>query len=105
MKKGSLITLFILSLFAVSMLQVSSAQTPTAGISEGDVFFYDISFTWNSTDPTVPIPEEYLLGNVQEWLCLNITSVNGSTVHMESTLHYKNGTEVIEENSYINAEK
>lgn len=96
--------LAILFLFPFTAYSETSGQTPEAAFfAEGNVFFYDLSLTWNSTDSNSSIPDEYLKEN-QEWLRINITKITASTIYFESTLHYKNGTEINYENSYIDTE-
>lgn len=101
MKAKLLASLIILFFFSFAMVQEALAETTMAGVSKDDTFVYDIATTWNSTDPTKPVPEEYVALQNQEWLSLKVTGVDGSKVNIETTLHYKNTTEETHEYSGV----
>src|SRR3972149_765534 len=89
-----LFLLLVVSGIAFFTLQVF-AQTNRAGVSKGNIFIFDMSITWNSTNPTASVPDKYLEAEEwqYQWLSLKVTEVNGSEICLEPTFHFKNGTE------------
>jgi hypothetical protein len=88
-KKTLLLTLTILFLlFAV--VGTPSRATRTAGVNKGDFFKYsDITISGNFTAP----PTSYETLDQMLWIESNVTSVSGTNITGQLTLHYKNGTE------------
>jgi hypothetical protein len=68
------------------------AQT-TVGVSQGDVFEYDMVTHWNSLLTATP-PSELLELNQTEWIRVAVTGVSGSQILTRITTHYRNGTEI-----------
>jgi len=72
-------------------IKIVQAQT-TVGVSQGDVFEYNIVSHWNSLYSDT-VPEDLLELNHTEWLRVTITGVSGSQISTRVTTHYRNGTE------------
>lgn len=69
------------------------AQTAVVGVSPGNTFNYSYNLSWSSTDPAATIPPAYSeLQNTQS-IRINIISVEGSSINIDLTKLYKNGTE------------
>jgi hypothetical protein len=83
----------ILSLiFLSSLICIVSAQSLTPGVSKGDIFAYNYNVTWNSTDPTLPMPSVIAdLTKIQSFQ-IQITSVSGTVVNAQVTTTYHDGT-------------
>jgi hypothetical protein len=91
---ASLLILLCFTIMGTTMVQ---AQT-TIGVSQGDVFEYDIVYHWNSlyTDAT---PAELLELNQTEWIRVTVTGLSGSLISTQITTHYRNGTEISSDGS------
>jgi len=85
---ASMLILLCLAMTGITMVQ---GQT-TVGVSQGNVFEYDM-VTYFSSIYTGTIPEELLELNQTQWIRVTITGVSGSTVSTRTTTHFRNGTE------------
>ena len=93
MKTNLMITALFLCLLITSSAQIVFAQTATVRIHAGDTINYDYTLTWESTDPSATIPSEYAeLQNIQS-IQLNIVSVEGTLLNVDSIRQFKDGTE------------
>jgi hypothetical protein len=71
---------------------LASAQTVNAGVSQNDIFEYNYTATWNSTDPSAtPLINVVELTQIKSFQ-IKITSVSGATVNAEVTKKYQNDT-------------
>jgi hypothetical protein len=88
------IVIFLLFLSSFTVMGITTAQAPiTVGVSQGDVFEYDMSSFWTCDFMDTP-PAELVQLNQTEWLRVTVTEVSGSQIRTRITTHYKNGTEV-----------
>ncbi|MGD6852035.1 MAG: hypothetical protein ACQCN6_08255 [Candidatus Bathyarchaeia archaeon] len=92
-KKGIIIVSLVLTImFVASTVGAASAQERTPGVAKGDVFTYNYSVTWNSTDPMVPMPDAIAdIAKVQSFQ-IEITDVESSKVNAKVTTTYTDGT-------------
>lgn len=76
----------------VASMMIVNAETSVVGVSQGDIFEYDIVAQWNSafTDET---PAELIELNQTEWIRITVTEVSGTAITTHVTTHYRNGTE------------
>lgn len=88
------LTAFVSSLLLFATVATASAQPRTAGVSAGDWFRYgSIAATWYSSDPNAK-PPAFIEGyNRIQWIVLNVTDIEDTTIIGQFTFHYKNGTE------------
>jgi len=87
--KSTIIFLFLTLTLTGTVL----AQTAVVGVSQGDNFNYSYNLSWTSTNPAATIPAAYLeLQNIQS-IRFNIVSVTGSSINLDITKLYKDGTE------------
>jgi hypothetical protein len=88
--KMAVIILGLIASLAVPM--VVSANTVTPGVSVGDVFDYNYSASWSSTDTKAKTPDYVTeLAKIQSFE-IKITSISGTTVNADFTYHYHDGT-------------
>jgi hypothetical protein len=95
MNKKRVLAAFLLSLLFSMMIGQTLAQTeqPTPGVSPGDVFTYNFSVHWSSTDPNAMPPAELVELNKTKTIQITITEVDGLMVLMNITSRFENGTE------------
>jgi hypothetical protein len=89
-----IVGLFISVFVMCSFVACSLALIRVPGVHYGDWFLFDVGTFFDSNDPVVPP----LLGNLielnkTEWLRIEVTSVNGTRIDFQQTIHYENGTE------------
>ena len=90
--KNKIILSIIPLLIILIMATLASAQTVNAGVSQNDIFEYDYSATWNSTDPSAtPLSNTLELTQIKSFQ-IKITSVSGASVNAEVTKKYQNDT-------------
>ncbi len=89
----------LLNLFAIFLLLAlvgaASAQTRTVGVSVGNKFRYSTTVSWNSTDPNAKPSSDLVDANNTLWGEITVAGISGTNITVQSTTHYKNGTEVI----------
>jgi hypothetical protein len=86
-------SLLILLCFTMASITMVQAKTAVVGVSQGDVFEYNMVSHWSSLF-TDTIPEELLELNQTEWLRVTVTGISGSQISTRVTTHYRNGTEI-----------
>ena len=85
----ALCTFLILTL---SIVVTTYAQTVSVGVSSGNIFEYDYSFSWESTDPNATMPSVYKeLIDIQS-IKITIKNVSMSLINLDITKNYMNGT-------------
>ena len=87
-------SIIILAIIVFANLGLQSAQVVVPGVTEGDVFTYDVMGLWSSNDPNATVPEMFLQLNMTEWYRVTITEVSSVTVTISTTWRFKNGTEL-----------
>ncbi len=65
----------------------------TVGVSVGNTFNHTVAFSWSSTDPNATIPPYFASLNDTEWISTSIIGVSGTSVTLQMTTHFKNGTD------------
>jgi hypothetical protein len=95
MNKERVFVAFLLSLLFLMMIGQTSAQTaqPEPAVSPGNVFTYDFSVSWSSTDPDAKPPADLVELNKTKTIRITITEVSGLMVLMNITSRFENGTE------------
>ena len=90
---------FLLFLLCFTISGITIAQTQTVvGVTQGNVFEYDMSTSFSSTSTSTP-PAELVELNQTEWLRVTVTGVSGSQILTQITTHYRNGTEISSDGS------
>ncbi len=85
---SSLVLLLIISSFAgFTFAQVQALP----GVAVGDTFTYDNSVVWTSKNP-LDVPPSYLANQNGTTLQVSVLTVTGSTVQLQKTLTWRNGT-------------
>jgi hypothetical protein len=95
MKNKIILTIFLLSALSILSISVASAQSPqlvSPGVTKGDVFQYNYNVSWNSTDPTLPVPSDVIELNQTQSFQITITGISGTTVNAEVISTYRNGS-------------
>lgn len=93
MRLGSGGFLAICTLLSVCM-SASCISAYWVGVRPGDWCTYGISdFHWESTDPNATVPPNMEGGGPLGWARLEVIEVSGTSVTVEMTMHFKNGTE------------
>lgn len=95
MSRESVFAAFLLFLLSFTVVGSASAQitTPEAGVSAGNVFAYNFSAFWSSTNQTATVPAVLAELNKTETIRITITQVSGLMVFMNITSRFENGTE------------
>jgi hypothetical protein len=91
------VSLVFLLCFATMSITLAQAQT-VVGVSQGNVFEYDIVSHWSSLF-TDTVPAELVELNQTEWIRVTVTGVSGSQIQTQSVAHYRNGTEISSDDS------
>ncbi len=88
----------------------SGGATPeerTVGVKVGDSFLYNVSYSWESNDPSPQLvwPTEYasLILEVDN-ITNAIVNVEGKSIEWDSFLHFKTGTSQTIEGNHLNVE-
>jgi len=90
---------FLLFLLCFTISGITIAQTQTVvGVTQGNVFEYDMSSSFSSTLTSTP-PAELVELNQTEWIRVTVTGVSGSQISTQVTTHYRNGTEISSDGS------
>ncbi|MBN1245313.1 hypothetical protein JXA31_06940 [Candidatus Bathyarchaeota archaeon] len=84
--------LLIFLCLTIASTIIVHAETSVVGVSQGNIFEYDIVSQWNSvlTDTT---PATLIQLNQTEWIRITVTEVSGALITNQVTTHYRNGTE------------
>ena len=92
-KKTVATSILLVTLLMLPILGYVSAQTPAMpGVSVGNMFTYNITYFWNSTNPIDIVPF-YLITQNQSTLQVTVQTVAGTTVGVATVWTYKNGTQ------------
>ena len=86
-------TILILAVIIFANLGTQSAQM-VSGVTEGDVFTYDVKGLWKSNDPSATISDTLLQLNMTEWYRVTITEVSDPDVSIHTVWRFTNGTEI-----------
>jgi hypothetical protein len=92
----------IIILFCSVTLLVSATSASTQiipGVSKNELFDYNYSINWTSTNPSATPPAELVDYNNTQQIQIKITSVSGSTVNWDFVRHFRNGSQTVETKS------
>jgi len=84
--------LLIFLCLTIASTIIVHAETSVVGVSQGNIFEYDI-VSQAYSDFTDVIPANLIELNQTEWIRITITEVSGSLITNQVTTHYQNGTE------------
>jgi hypothetical protein len=87
------IAAFFFVLLSLTMVGRAWAQARVPGVVQGDVFTYDITSFWSSSDPNATIPANLLDINKTDYYQVTIDAVSGTVVTTRSLWAFTNGTE------------
>lgn len=86
----------ILLTFSLTLAMVMPVTAEDVGVKVGDWAKYsNFSYIWNMPE-FVPEPSEFAGLNEVDWSKLEVQNIDGTTVTVKTSTHYKNGTEDIE---------
>ena len=83
-------SLLILLCFIMTSTVLINVRATVSGVSQGNVFEYNMIAHWNSSTETVPA--EVLEVNQTKTITITVTEVSGSNVSTKITTSYLNGT-------------
>lgn len=93
MRPNSRVLLVICTLLSACM-SLPCISAYRVGVRAGDWCRYGVSdFHWESTHPNATIPPEMEGGGPLDWVRLEVVEVSGTSVTVEMTMRFKNGTE------------
>jgi hypothetical protein len=92
-EKSSKFTAIFLLFLSIIVVGRASAQIPMPGVSPGDSFTYSFFVFWSSSNPNATVPAGLTSQNETELIRVIVTDVSSSTVFMNVTWRFKNGTE------------
>jgi hypothetical protein len=92
MKNKIIPVILLLSILSILFASAVSAQSVSPGVAKGDEFDYSYTVTWNSTDPSLAVPNDIVKLNQTQGFEIIITGVSGTTVNAEVTRIYRDGT-------------
>jgi hypothetical protein len=97
-KKLALPCIILFAIVFLMPLNGAFAQTRTIGVSVGDTFKYTYTLDFNmsnSSDFALPSMLDSLFDQAKsiEWARLTILNISGTSVTVQTQLHFKNGTE------------
>jgi hypothetical protein len=100
-KKRSNVVYFLVILVATILILAitifaylgTSTQARVPGVSVGDTFTFDVTSFWDSSDPNVVVPQEFLEANQTDSFRVTITNIDGPIVTTLDTWVFENGTE------------
>jgi len=90
------ILIFVIIILAI-IIYTNLGQQPAQaipGVAKGDVFTYNVMGKVDTKDPDAEIPAQILDLNNTEWYSVTVTDVSGPDVSIDTTQHFKNGTEI-----------
>ncbi len=100
-RRSRIILLLSILLFVIIILAIiiyTNLGKPLAqaipGVAKDDVFTYNIMGIINSKDPNAEVPTQFLELNNTEWYRVTVTDVSGPNVSIDTTQHFRNGTEI-----------
>jgi ribosomal protein L40E len=95
MKKTTATVALLFAILCIMVVGSAYAQT-LVGVSSGNTFKYDLSFGWTSTNPDDVVPPTFVAHNQTDYFEITVTTVTGSTVEVNTTWSFLNGTIVPE---------
>jgi hypothetical protein len=84
---------FLFVLLSLTMVGRAWAQVRVPGVVKDDVFTYDITGFWSSSDPNATVPANLLDINKTDYYQVTIDAVSGAVVTTRSVWAFTNGTE------------
>src|SRR4030067_2474433 len=95
MHKKTALSAIILTILSFSIIgQVLGQATPEPGVKQGDTFKYNVTYFWDSTNPSDIAPTDWVNRNATEWYQATIGEITGTTVNIATLWRFLNGTEI-----------
>ena len=94
MDKKNVVSAFLLVTLFLSAVGNASAQTSMVGVSQGNMFKYNLAFYWSSTIPAETAPAFLVAENQTDYFQLAVQTAAGTTVQFGTLWRFLNGTEV-----------
>ncbi len=70
-------------------------MTPVAvGVDAGAWAKYNVTMSWESTDPSAPQPPQLVLMQEIAWVTIEVESVDDTVLHLVQTYRFENGTDM-----------
>ena len=90
-------------MFCLALAGQVAAQTSqvAVGVLAGNVFKYKVTYFWNSTNPSDPVPSNWAEANTTEYYQATVKEVTGTTVVLQTVQHFLNGTDLTKDNELI----
>ena len=85
-------SLLIFLCFIIASTIMVNAKAEVVGVSQGNIFKYNINANWNSP-LNATAPADFSETNQTAWIRVTVTGVSGSVISTQITTHYRNGTE------------
>ncbi len=93
MNKKTVAATFLMFLISFTVIGSASAQTQVSvGVSPGNVFTYDLTFYWNSTNPADVAPAYLVAQNQTAYFQLTVETTTSTTVVIQTVWQLLNGT-------------
>ena len=90
----------MLCLALAGQVAAQTAQV-TVGVSPGNVFRYKVTYFWDSTNPSDPLPSNWAEANTTEYYQATVKEVTGTTVVLQTGQHFLNGTDITNDDELI----
>jgi hypothetical protein len=85
--------LCIVALLFLITTSSTYAQNTTPGVSKGDTFDYTYTFYWETTNPTLTVPQAFVELNETQHFKITVADVSNSILTLDVTKYFKNATE------------
>ena len=94
MNKKTVVATFLIFLVSFTVIGSASAQTQqvSVGVSPGNVFQYDLTFYWTSTNPADVVPAYLVEQNQTDYFQLTVETTTSTTVVLQTEWKLLNGT-------------
>lgn len=99
--------LFTVFLLGLSLSVDATPEQRTIGVNLGDSFLYNVSYLWESNDPSPQLIWPYKVARLMlevNTITNTIFSVESKRIGWDSLLGFKNGTSQTMEGNYLNVE-
>ncbi len=94
MNRKLILSKFCMIVLCLTFVGVALGQTTVqVGVSQGDVFKYNVKYFWSSTTANSQPPSYLVEDNSSDYYQATIKEIIGTTVNIGTALHFPNGTE------------
>ncbi len=90
---GFVFSIFLL--FGVFSTTFGLMMSSGVGVSTGDTFSYTYACYFLSDNSSATLPQEFAWINQTDYFMMKVTSISGSTINFETTLHMRNGSDMV----------